>query len=250
MGTKNDVIVGAKFGKWTILEREVKNPNSQAKRVRKGALCQCECGTLRYKEYRDLYDGRSTNCGCSGQVNAIESLIRKGSIEPGSVFGKLTVIEDLGMINGTHYCKCHCECGQESIVQNHHLKNGHTQSCGCLKSKGELEIATLLSKHKYSYAREYSFPDLNSSKNYPLRFDFAIFEDEKLVRLIEFDGPQHSFGQGYFVESFDDIVKRDEQKNKYCQEKNIELIRIPYNKLGKITLEDLGIKNNKKIIRR
>ena len=27
-------------------------------------LCQCECGTQRYKDYRDLYDGRSLSCGC------------------------------------------------------------------------------------------------------------------------------------------------------------------------------------------
>ena len=67
MGTKKDVIVGARFGAWTVLEIEVKNPNSKAKRIRKGALCQCDCGTLRYIEYRSLYDHRTTNCGCLGR---------------------------------------------------------------------------------------------------------------------------------------------------------------------------------------
>ena len=238
MGTKNDVIVGAKFGKWTVLEREVKNPNSRAQRVRKGALCQCECGTLRYKEYRDLYDGRSTNCGCNGQVNARQVLVQKGSIESGSVFGKLTVIEDLGMINGTHYCKCLCECGQETIVQNYRLKSGHTQSCGCLRSKGELEIAMLLSKNKYSYAREYSFPDLNSSKNYPLRFDFAIFDNEKLVRLIEFDGSQHYQDNiDFFRTKVENQKERDKLKNEYALSHNIDLVRIPYWQQNNITLE-------------
>ena len=39
MGNKSEVIVGKKFGSWTVLQTEVKNPNSHAKRVRKGALC-------------------------------------------------------------------------------------------------------------------------------------------------------------------------------------------------------------------
>ena len=240
MGSKSEVQVGKKFGLWTVLEIEVKNPNSGAKRVRKGALCQCECGTQRYKEYRDLYDGRSTSCGCNGQTNAINSLIQKGSIKPGTVFGKLTVIEDLGMIEGTHYCKCQCACGQETIVSNTHLKAGHTQSCGCLKSKGELEITTLLRQAGYEFAKEYAFPDLKSDKNYPLRFDFAVLENKKLLKLIEFDGPQHHTGQGWFQDEFQNIIKRDNQKDQYCREKEIELIRVPYTKLGKITLVDLG----------
>lgn len=240
MGSKSEVQVGKKFGLWTVLEIEVKNPNSRAKRVRKGALCQCECGTQRYKEYRDLYGGRSTSCGCNGQTNAIKSLVQKGSIKPGTVFGKLIVIEDLGMIEGTHYCKCQCACGQEAIISNTHLKTGHTQSCGCLKSKGELEITTLLRQAGYEFAKEYTFPDLKSDKNYPLRFDFAVLENKKLLKLIEFDGPQHHIGQGWFQDEFQNIIKRDNQKNQYCQEKKIELIRVPYTKLGKITLADLG----------
>lgn len=241
MGSKSEVQVGKKFGLWTVLEIEVKNPNSGAKRVRKGALCQCECGTQRYKEYRDLYDGRSTSCGCNGQTNAINSLVQKGSIKPGTVFGKLIVIEDLGMIEGTHYCKCQCACGQETIVSNNHLKAGHTQSCGCLKSKGELEITTLLRQAGYEFAKEYIFPDLKSDKNYPLRFDFAVLENKKLLKLIEFDGPQHHTGQGWFQDEFQNIIKRDNQKDQYCREKEIELIRVPYTKLGKITLADLGL---------
>lgn len=44
MGSKKEVTVGKKFGDWTVLEIEVKNPNSKAKRVRKGALCECKSG--------------------------------------------------------------------------------------------------------------------------------------------------------------------------------------------------------------
>lgn len=242
MGSKAGVQVGKKFGLWTVLEIEVKNPNSGAKRVRKGALCQCECGNQRYKEYRDLYDGRSTSCGCNGLTNARIANIKQGSVEPGSKFGYLTVLEDLGMIEGKHISKCQCICGSIIQVQNHHLKNGHTQSCGCLLSKGELEISKLLSENNIEYAKQYTFSDLKSKKGRALRFDFAIFTKGKLNRLIEFDGTQHyKPGYGYFENTLEDIQDRDRLKEQYCLDKDIPLIRIPYNKLGKITLQDLGV---------
>lgn len=48
-------------------------------------------------------------------------------------FGRLTVIgraPNRGK-NTMWYCKC--ECGNISIVNGGHLKNGHTQSCGCYR---------------------------------------------------------------------------------------------------------------------
>jgi hypothetical protein len=44
MGSKADIIVGKKFGDWTVLQIDVKNPLSQAKRKRMCALCECKCG--------------------------------------------------------------------------------------------------------------------------------------------------------------------------------------------------------------
>ena len=242
MGSKSEVQIGKKFGMWTVLEIEVKNPNSNAKRVRKGALCQCECGTQRYKEYRDLYDGRSTNCGCNGLTNARIAKLKIGAIDPGTKFGYLTVLEDLGMIDGRHYSRCQCRCGSVIQVQNHHLKSGHSQSCGCLLSKGELEISNLLSKNNIDYARQYTFSDLKSEKGGVLRFDFAIFSNGTLSKLIEFDGVQHSEPcHGYYENTLKDIQAKDALKKQYCLDKNIKLIRVPYSKLGKITLKDLDI---------
>lgn len=52
----------------------------------------------------------------------------------GQKFGKLTVIEKSSKKRGTHICwVCKCDCGNETIVSSDHLKNGNTQSCGCLK---------------------------------------------------------------------------------------------------------------------
>lgn len=50
----------------------------------------------------------------------------------GQRFGQLTVLERAE--NGNHKqprWKCRCDCGKETIVFGHLLRNGNTKSCGC-----------------------------------------------------------------------------------------------------------------------
>lgn len=55
----------------------------------------------------------------------------------GQRFGKLTVIECMGKLDGRRYSwKCICDCGNEIIVQTSRLTSGNTKSCGCLKNSG------------------------------------------------------------------------------------------------------------------
>lgn len=63
-------------------------------------------------------------------------------IEPGTKFGKLTVIErapDRIVKRGYHRGQFHClcNCGREVDVDASKLKNGHTRSCGCLHNGGQ-----------------------------------------------------------------------------------------------------------------
>lgn len=50
----------------------------------------------------------------------------------GRKFGRLTAIEKVGKQNGHITWRCKCDCGNEAVVQGTALKNGYTQSCGCL----------------------------------------------------------------------------------------------------------------------
>ena len=68
---------------------------------------------------------------------------------------------------------------------------------------------------------EYGFPDLLSSRHFPLRFDFWI-PKEKL--LVEVDGDQHhNTGNKYFKET---TVKNDMLKDRYARDHGYKLIRI------------------------
>ena len=62
-----------------------------------------------------------------------------------------------------------------------------------------------------------------------MRFDFAIYNQNTLLYIIEYDGIQH-FERGHFPNTFDMTHKNDLLKNQYCFTHNIPLIRIPYDK--------------------
>lgn len=49
-------------------------------------------------------------------------------------------------------------------------------------------ITEYLQSQKISYAKQYTFTNLLGKNDCPLRFDFAIFSNEILIGLIEFQG--------------------------------------------------------------
>ena len=51
----------------------------------------------------------------------------------GQPFGRLIVIREYGRTKNGHVTwLCKCDCGNEVVVSGDHLRNEHTQSCGCL----------------------------------------------------------------------------------------------------------------------
>lgn len=53
--------------------------------------------------------------------------------EVGNHYGRLTVIEYMGIIKHRATWKCKCDCGNECVVNSKNLRNGATKSCGCQK---------------------------------------------------------------------------------------------------------------------
>lgn len=106
--------------------------------------------------------------------------------------------------------------------------DGNINCPRCFKdTTGEKKIAEILNKLNLKFKQQFSFSDLLNENNNPLKFDFAVFKDDKLIYLIEFDGRQHY--QPVFGEETLKITKyRDGLKNKYCEVNNIKLIRIPF----------------------
>lgn len=150
---------------------------------------------------------------------------------------------------------CECECGKRLTVSGTHLRQGNQSSCGCLASKGEVEIAKLLQDNGFQFITQYRFDDFVSEyNNVPYRFDFAIFINNQLSYIIEFDGEQHFYyqesGSSWNTkESHKHTVELDIKKNNYCKEHKIPLIRIPYTMRGKITINDLVVETTKYLVK-
>ena len=100
-----------------------------------------------------------------------------------------------------------------------------------LSSRGEIKIHEILAAAGLIFKEEYSFEGLNSPNGRPLRFDFAIFDDDgNLDLLIRYQGKQHyaasqKFGgkRGLYQQQFNDNKKR-----RFCALNDIKLIEIPY----------------------
>jgi hypothetical protein len=58
-------------------------------------------------------------------------------IEPGTVFGHLTVLRDTGIRGKGLRLLCRCRCGAEKEVAAGNLRAGNVMSCGCQKGRGK-----------------------------------------------------------------------------------------------------------------
>ena len=189
-------------------------------------LCQCWCGKYWVPSKKNWNNKKSTSCGSHNNQNRIVN-------EIGNTYGYLTVIDKAtptSPLDHRAYWKSICKCGKEVICSGKDLREGKRVSCGCLKSKGQLKLTSLLLQEKYDFKTEYKFPDLLTKNNRCYSFDYAIFKNSKLICLIEYDGEQHFDTTNAWYRDDDS----DQIKNQYCKDNNIKLIRIPFWDFDKI----------------
>lgn len=109
-----------------------------------------------------------------------------------------------------------------------------------LSSRGEIKIHEILESAGLRFQEEFMIPGLCSSNGRPLRFDFAVFDDDgNLDFLIEYQGRQHyepssKFGgkRGFYQQQYN-----DGKKKRFCMLHNIKLIEIPYFEENLITYD-------------
>lgn len=223
-------IAGEIFGRLTVIESA---PGGKQK-------CLCSCGNLVEVLTYNLKNGNTQSCGCLQKERTSEasfiSLV-------GERFGKLVVIEraENNRFNQVRY-KCKCDCGGETIVDAHSLRRGTTNSCGCLKSKGEMIINNWLQKHNINFIAQYSHSDIILESGRRPFFDFAIFDNnDNLLYFIEYNGEQHykSTGGWNTPEQLTLTQNRDKQKKEWCKKLNIPLYEIKYNENIEQVLEGI-----------
>lgn len=219
-------LIGKTFNHLTVLEKT--NKLSSGKIVYK---CKCNCGNPEfvYTTRTDLINDHTRSCGCV-----------KFKFEVGDIINNKQIISLNGLDqhkgNHHHWYRVKCLlCGKEYDALAQTLDK--TIGCGCQHSIGELNINKILSDNNIKYKSEYIFSDLPRK-----RFDFVIFENDKIIRIIEFDGEQHYLknvkNNGWnTIEHYQKVVESDTIKNNYCKQHNIPLVRIPYWERDNLSLE-------------
>lgn len=235
-------LAGKIYGRLTVLqentnyrkEHNLKNTNTYWD-------CLCLCGNIITTSTQALISGHTKSCGCLNNENASKLGKQKRKNLQGQTFGFLTVLGPAGYKKGNNNMwKCLCKCGNITDVRTSCLISGHTISCGCsYMSKGELKIQKILQDNGIIFKYNIGMNDFVNKK---MRYDFVIYdENNKIIRIIEFDGIQHYESREHFggEEALQETQKRDNIKNNYAFSHNIPLIRIPYWERDNITLEML-----------
>ena len=115
-------IAGKRYGNLAVIKLD-------EEKSRNGILvweCACDCGSRVFVRGGNLKSGHTKSCGCRIFSKTTEKDLS------GKKFGRLTVIEKYGKIDGKIAYRCICECGKEKIAIGTYLTSGRTKSCGCL----------------------------------------------------------------------------------------------------------------------
>lgn len=236
MGIDMTSMLGQVFGKLTVIERDISKPSGHG--CGSYWVCKCECGNKVSVARSQLARGRTRSCGCLRK----DVLQKRNSLDiTGRHFGYLIAKENTYQKNTHNSFIWRCECSNcgntEYYCSVEDLQSGKVNSCGCKhKSLGEQKIEEILIKNNIIFHSQQKFDDLVSDKNYPLKYDFSILDDnKKIIRLIEFDGEQHYNKNSFYYSEYQ--IKQDKIKNQYANQHNIPLVRIPYNELDNLSLE-------------
>lgn len=123
-------LTGRRFGMLLVIGKEPV--------IKKGAtfwLCLCECKNEKLIRGGALTAGCTTACGCQQNYNKVDLI--------GKTFGRLKVIDKMGIKNTNRTYLCECSCGEILEIVGSELTQGRSQSCGCLQKELMSERASL-----------------------------------------------------------------------------------------------------------
>ena len=198
--------------------------------------CICDCGKELNIDTRNLNSGHTQSCGCLQKEKASKNTIDMTGYEDDN----FKVLERDGSSNsGTAKWKCICKhCGNIFSTKGINIRADEIKSCGCIRSLGEQKITEMLINEGCEFSTQYTFPDLIGVGGKRLRFDFAIFLNGKLDRLIEFNGLQHyQQPEGKWGKEWQTLIEHDKRKQEYCKKNGIDLRIIKYDQ--NFTIKDL-----------
>lgn len=240
-------LIGQVFNYFTVIDGPIKKNNKIYWN------CRCQCGVEKLIRSDGLKNGKTKSCGCYKKSILIENNIARQTLNLiDQRFGKLIAKEKTNKRSndGRVIWKCLCDCGNWCEVNTHDLQQGKVSSCGCMKSKGEVLIKSLLESENIPFEEQKIFDNCKfQDSNYYAKFDFYVNNSY----IIEYDGEQHYYYKSNphtwnTKENFLITQQHDEYKNSWCKKHNIPIIRIPYTKLNTLCISDLMLNTSNYIV--
>jgi len=184
----------------------------------------CKCGNEAYITYSDFKaNGRCRECGNNKMrlpYDYVKDLFESLGF---TLISKIYIDCDTPL-------ECICICGKLANLSVTTIRAGNR--CGCLKSKGEIAVKSVLDASDIHYKPQKRFDDCRNINTLP--FDFYV--DNSF--LIEFAGEQHfksieRFGGDAQLAK---QIKHDDIKNRYAITNNIPILHISYKEMAHIPI--------------
>jgi hypothetical protein len=186
---------------------------------------KCSCGNISYVSFNHFK--RGNRCAKCAAKNTAEKIRYKYSFVKGYFEKQNCILLSKKYENSNKKLKYKCKCGNTSHISFSSFLKG--KRCkNCKSSNGEKLIKELLTKNKIKFESQKSFNGCRYKRI--LAFDFYIPNKNT---CIEFDGQFHYEPKLFkdsknYLQNYKTQKIRDNIKNKFCKNNNINLLRIPY----------------------
>ena len=185
-------------------------------------------GEFQQNPFRHLLGRGCRKCGFiiteSRRVVSTEEFIEKAKKVHGELYdySKFEYIQNT--IKSVIICSNHGEFKQSGAS---HLSGAGCPQCKA--SRGEKQINKILKILNIEFLRQFKIQDCKNK--YPLPFDFAIIDKDKVLALIEYQGKQHYESIDYWggKDKLLYVQNNDRIKMEYCVSHNIPLLVISHN---------------------
>lgn len=126
----------------------------------------------------------------------------------GQRFGRLVAIKQVGKNkSGYQLWLCRCDCGGESVVNYHNLKNNHTKSCGCLRRERTIEANTTHGLRKTRLYR--TWRHMRERCYYPKENRYAQYGGRGITVCDEWKNDFHAFYAWAMANGYNDGLSID-----------------------------------------
>ena len=213
--------VKAKFGsEYTVIGRYV---NTHVPILLRHETCGNEWSTTSPTDFLKSRPNTCPKCAHPSRRKTHSQFVRevKALADDYEVIGRYTT-------NKTKVQFRHIKCGHIWTTTPNLFLNG-TRCPVCWRrehrSRGAKRVRLALQTYGFDFQEEYPFSGMVLERQ--LSFDFFIGSHDI---AIEYDGEQHfrpKFGAGGEMD-FQNTIRRDHFKNRFCSSKHIHLLRIPY----------------------